>query len=197
MEEPRRKVWDKPSARRLPFFVRLPNDDEVGLVVVVDVSEIGAAMTVVVVVAFNEGVVGTSVGVTEVSLREAAGEVGAASEEEHRRVLRIKGSTLRGSMGQAKSSNGIYTSSIKCKNQWSLIDRSIRTLTASNRKMESKRNRKKILHLRTSSASSSTVCWWTSKLRLTRPEKSTLILLCYRNWSRTLCNAVFCSYFSH
>jgi hypothetical protein len=113
MEEPRRKVWDKPSVRRLLFFVRLPNDDEVGLAVA-DVSAVVAAMTVVVVVvAFKEGVeVGTSGGVTEVSLREAA----EASAEEHRRVLRIQGSTLRGSMGQAKSTNGIYTSSIKCKN---------------------------------------------------------------------------------
>jgi hypothetical protein len=115
MEEPRRKVWDKPSARRLPFFVRLPNDDEVVLVVA-DVSAVGAAMTVVVVVAFNEGVVETSAGVTEVSLREAAGAVGAASEEEHRRVLRIKGSTPRGSMGLAKPYNGMHASSITCKN---------------------------------------------------------------------------------
>jgi hypothetical protein len=116
MEEPRQKVWDKPSARRLLFFVRLPNDDEVGLAVV-DVSAVVVAMTAVVVVAFNEGAEGgTSAGVTEVSLREAAAAVGAALEEEHRRVLRIQGSTLRGSMGQAKTNNGIYTSSIKCKN---------------------------------------------------------------------------------
>jgi hypothetical protein len=116
MEEPRRKAWDKPSARRLPFFVRLPNDDEAGLVEV-DVSAVGVAMTVVGVVDFNEGAeVGTSAGVTEVSLLEAAGVVEAASEEVHRRVLRIKGSTLQVSMGQAKSNNGIYTSSIKCKN---------------------------------------------------------------------------------
>jgi hypothetical protein len=116
MEEPRRKVWDKPSARRLLFFERPPNDDEVGLAVV-DVSAVVAAMMAVVGVASNEEVeVGTSADVTVVSLREAAGAVGAALEEEHRRVLRIQGSTLRGSMGQAKSTNGIYTSSIKCKN---------------------------------------------------------------------------------
>jgi hypothetical protein len=116
MEEPRRKVWDKPSARRLPFFVRLPNDDGVGLVVVV-VSAVVAVMMEVVEVAFNEGAeVGTSAGVTEVSLLEAVGVVGAASEEEHRRVLRIKGSTLRGSMGQANSNNVMCTFSIQCKN---------------------------------------------------------------------------------
>jgi hypothetical protein len=60
--------------------------------------------------------VGTSAGVTVVSLREAAGAVGAALEEEHRRVLRIQGLTLRGSMGQAKRNRGMYTSDIKCKN---------------------------------------------------------------------------------
>jgi hypothetical protein len=116
MEEPRRKVWDKLSARRLLFFVRPPNDDEVGLAVV-DVLVVVAAMTAVVGVASNEGVeVGTLAGVTVVSLREAAWAVGAALEEEHRRVLRIQGSTLQGSMGQAKRNKGMYTSNIKCKN---------------------------------------------------------------------------------
>jgi hypothetical protein len=117
MEEPRRKVWDKLSARRLLFFVRLPNDDEVGLAVV-DVSVVVAAMTAVGVAAFNEGVeVETSAGVTVVSLHEAAGAVGAALEEEHRRVLlRIKGSTLRDSMGRAKRNKGMCTSDLKCKN---------------------------------------------------------------------------------
>lgn len=101
MEEPRRKVWDKPSARRLLFFVRPPNDDEVGLVDV-GASAVVVAMMAVVVVAFKEGVeVVASAVVTEVSLRGAAGAVGAASVEEPR-VLRIQGSTLRGSMGQAK-----------------------------------------------------------------------------------------------
>jgi hypothetical protein len=81
---------------------------------VADVSAVVAAMaTVVVVVAFKEGAeVGTSATVVAVVVfREEAGAVGALAEE-HRRVLRIQGSTLQGSMGQAKSNNGIYTSSI-------------------------------------------------------------------------------------
>jgi hypothetical protein len=112
MEEPHRKVWDKPSARRLLFFVRLPNDDEVGLAVAEASAVVAEVATVVVVVAFKEGAEGTSAtAVAVVAFREEAGAAGALAEE-HRRVLRIQGSTLRGSMDQAKSNNGIYTSSI-------------------------------------------------------------------------------------
>jgi hypothetical protein len=131
-EEPRQKVWDKPSVRRLLFFARLQNDDEVGLAVAVVLVGVVA---ILVAVAFKEGAeVEVSAGVTEVeasvvvqeaSLREAGVVVGALAEEP-RQVL--QGTTLRGRTGLARANAG--TSSIYGKNSKSQINRSIENLSA-------------------------------------------------------------------